>query len=144
MLALNMQQHSGYCYEASQPQPAPCSAWPLQPPGSALCRAAAGAARQCPCKERYCGHCSHRLRDCSADGVMVSLRIQPSNSNDTAGLSCLMGSFPLYYNCDFQLNNSRVFLDPLRLGKKKKVLNLQCWLFFVCLFILLCFLFPLN
>lgn len=60
---------------------------------------------------------------------MVSLRIQPSNSNDTAGLSCLMGSFPLYYNCDFQLNNSSVFLDPLRW---KNVPNLQCWLFWFC------------
>lgn len=66
---------------------------------------------------------------------MVSLRIQPSNSNDTAGLSCLMGSFPLYYNCDFQLNNSRVFLDPLRW---KNVLNLLCVFFFFFLFFFSC------
>lgn len=61
---------------------------------------------------------------------MVSLRIQPSNTNDTAGLSCLMGSFPLYYNCDFQLNNSRVFLDPLRW--KKKCAEFAMLAFFFC------------
>lgn len=78
---------------------------------------------QCPLKDSYCKECIQTLRNCSADGVTISQRIQPSNTNDTAGLSCLMGSFPLYYNCDFQLNNSRVFLDPLRWK--------MCWICYV-------------
>lgn len=117
---------------------------PLQPPGRAGLSAWLWLELfgQCPFKDSYCWECSHWLCNCSADGVMVSLRIQPSNGNDTAGLSCLMGSFPLYYNCDFQLNNSKVFLDPLRWKK-------MCWIynvggFLLLLFILLCFLFPLN
>lgn len=124
LLVFNLQQWKNPMYSPmasllppSPPPPIPsCSAqilvWLLRDPSG-----------QCPLKGSYCRECSQTLCNCSADGVMVSQRIQPSNSNDTAGLSCLMGSFPLYYNCDFQLNNSRVFLDPLRWK--------TCWICYV-------------